>query len=285
VPLGSDLRLLRAAAFAAVCLVLSAVGHVMMSGGGIPAWALLVAFVGVFSVAMGVTGSECSFPGIAGAVLASELALHFFFAAAQGTVQAAPAATGAAALWAAALLCVPGQHGASLPPGMSVEALLRSVGLDPALAAHAPAGSAPMSMAMSSAMSTGMSTGSHGMAQMPGMSASMPMGSAGPGMDMGVLGHGLWAMLAAHVIAGLLSAWWLRRGEAATFSLLRTMGTVAVGCLLRLTLLVLGFVRGGWTPPAPGRRLDDTWQLPRTGRRALLHVVIRRGPPLCPVVG
>jgi len=276
VPLGSDLRLLRAVAFAVVCLVLSAVGHAMMSGAGIPAWALVVGFAGVFAVAMGLTGRECSYLGIAGAVLASELALHFFFSAAQGTVQTAPSAASAAALWVAALLCVPGQHGVALPSGMNAEAFLRSVGLDPALTARAPAGSASMSMAMS--------MGSHSMAGMAGMSASMPVGTA-TGAGMGGMGHDLWSMVAAHVIAGLLSAWWMRRGEAAAFSLLRTMGAVAVGYLLRLTLLVLGFVRGPWAPPAPWRRLDGTWLLPQAGRCSLLHVVIRRGPPLCPVVG
>jgi hypothetical protein len=286
VPLGSDLRLLRAVVFTAVCLVLSAVGHVMMSGVGIPAWALLVGFAGVFVVALGLTGRECSYPGIAGTVLASELALHFFFSAAQGTAQAAPSAAGAAALWVAALVCVPGQHGAALPPGMSVGALLRSVGLNPALAAHAPAGTASMSMSMGTMSMASMPMGSHsmaGMAGMAGMSASMPMG-AGTGAGMSGMGHGMWAMVAAHVIAGLLSACWLRRGEAAAFSLLRTMGTVAVRCLLRLTLLVLGFLRGVWTPPAPGRRTDGAWLLPQAGRCALLHVVIRRGPPLCPAV-
>jgi hypothetical protein len=250
VPLGSDLRLLRATVFAGVCLLLSAVGHAMMSGQGIPAWALAVGFAGVLAVAAGLTGRERSYPGIAGAVLASELGLHFFFSTAQSATQG-PAQAAPVALWASALLCVPdGSGGAALPPGMSVRALLRQVGLDPALTMHPPTGSASPSTAM----------GTGGMA------------------------HGVWAMVAAHVAAGLLSAWWLRRGEAAAFALLRTMGALAVGCLLRLVLLALGFVRGRWTPPAPARRLDGGGLLPRTGRRALLHAVVRRGPPPRPAV-
>lgn len=213
-----------------------------MSRQPIPFWALALGFAAVFAVALGLTGRERSFLGIAAVVLAGELGLHLFFSAAQSAVPA-PAGT-AAALWATALLCVPGQHGTALPPGMTVESLLRSVGLDPALAAHAPA---------ASSMSLAMVADAH---------------------------HGLWSMVAAHVVAGLLSAWWLRRGEAAVFALLRALRTVAMGCLLRLVLLVRPLIGGdAWTPAVPRRRPGD-WLLPRAGRCALLlHVVVRRGPP------
>lgn len=38
---GGFLRVLRAAVFAAVCVVLAALGHVLMSGEGLPGWVLL----------------------------------------------------------------------------------------------------------------------------------------------------------------------------------------------------------------------------------------------------
>ncbi|WP_443334290.1 hypothetical protein [Streptomyces sp. McG8] len=38
---GGFLRVLRAAVFAAVCVVLAALGHVLMSGEGLPWWVLL----------------------------------------------------------------------------------------------------------------------------------------------------------------------------------------------------------------------------------------------------
>ena len=264
--LGSPLRLLRAALFAAVCLALSALGHWWMSGQGIPVHALGIAYVAVFTVALALTGRERSFSGIAGAVLLSELALHVYFSSAQSAAgTTAAAAAGAAAAWAAALICVPGQQGGQLPPGMTVESLLRAAGLNPALAAHAPAAATSMGMAMGSHAMSGMS--------MPGM--SMP-GSAGGGMAMG---HGLWGMLAAHVVAGLISAWWLRRGEAAVFAMVRVLAMTAFGIVLRLAMVLLALASGSWTPAAPVRRTRDAWLLPQPGRCALLDVVVRRGPP------
>ncbi|MBC3841494.1 hypothetical protein GXW82_18010 [Streptacidiphilus sp. 4-A2] len=252
VPLASRLRLLRAAAFAAVCLVVSATAHTLMSGQPVPSWALAVGFASLFLVAMGLTGRECSFLGIAAAVLVGELGLDLFFSVAQSAV---PVPGSAAARWSTALLCLPGQHGSSLPPGMSVTALLRAVGLNPALAAHPP--TAALSVPM------------------PGAGAAGSAAATGLMSALG-LSHGLYGMLAVHALAGLLSSCWLRGGEAAAFALLRALAAAAVG-LLRLTLL-LGSGAAG-TPQVALRRLEDVRLPPLTGRFALLHSVVRRGPP------
>ncbi|MFG2577181.1 hypothetical protein [Streptomyces sp. NPDC048481] len=80
---------------------------------------------------------------------------------------------------------------------------------------------------------------------------------------------------AAHVVAALALTWWLKRGEAALWSLLRWAVALVPG-LGAWWRLVLGFRGGARTPgrvrPAAGRARP-----PRPAR--LRHAVQRRGPP------
>src|SRR5258705_118739 len=62
---GFDLRILRAAVFAAVCVVLAAAGHALASCATIPLWTLGAGFLTVFAVAAPLAGRERSLPGIA----------------------------------------------------------------------------------------------------------------------------------------------------------------------------------------------------------------------------
>jgi hypothetical protein len=103
---------------------------------------------------------------------------------------------------------------------------------------------------------TGTSSGQGAMASMPWMSA---FGSAG--------------MIGVHVCAGLLCAWWLRRGEAATFRLLRSLAQFA------LPLLVIVWRGAAAIPDLTAHVADDLDDDAPTGRRLLVHAVIRRGPP------
>lgn len=89
---GAGLRLLRAAVFSAVCVSLSAGGHMVASGSGVPAWALLAGWVVVLCVAAALAGRERSLPAIAGVLLGGELGLHLLFSVAQGPHTLAPAA-------------------------------------------------------------------------------------------------------------------------------------------------------------------------------------------------
>ncbi|MFE2532491.1 hypothetical protein [Streptomyces sp. NPDC059371] len=80
---------------------------------------------------------------------------------------------------------------------------------------------------------------------------------------------------AAHVAAALLATWWLRRGEAALWSLLRRAVTFVPG------LAAWWRSRTGPPPARPyegvtGRTPAEPWPL---GRALLRHAVSRRGPP------
>lgn len=88
---GRNLRGARAAIFAAVCVGLSAVGHVWMSGDVIPLWAVALAFVALTASGYVLAGRERGFLPIAALMLAGELALHLLFTAAQSPAMAVPA--------------------------------------------------------------------------------------------------------------------------------------------------------------------------------------------------
>lgn len=123
------------------------------------------------------------------------------------------------------------------------------------------------SMPATSSMSHSGVGGMGGMDGMDGMRAEMPMGGSG--------GHGDAGMLAVHLLAAVVCALWLARGEAALFALARTVHALA------FTPLRLLFTRV---------RLPDAQQ-PPTGTRTrardshvhgvvLAHSLSRRGPPV-----
>ncbi|MET8158333.1 MFS transporter [Sphaerisporangium sp. NPDC005289] len=96
-----------------------------------------------------------------------------------------------------------------------------------------------------------------------------------PGLGVGV------GMIVAHTTAALVTGWWLSRGETALWSLLRALGAYAVRRLAALLLLL----RREASPGAPAvrfRRPPAVLCSPR--ERVLRHVVVRRGPPVLPVL-
>ncbi|WP_066361479.1 hypothetical protein [Herbidospora mongoliensis] len=177
------MRLVRSAAFAAVCVVLAAVGHQAAGGNGPTLWALGVGMLGVFAGAYALAGHERSHGVIAGVLVAVQALLHELFTEGQ----------------TARVLIGP------LP--------------DP------------------------------------------DHGHGGLGVSLG--------MVLAHLTASLIAAWWLARGEAALWAVLRRLGV------------------GAWrilkTPTAPSLprqvRVRASAVLP-SSVRPLRHAVIRRGPPL-----
>jgi hypothetical protein len=84
--------------------------------------------------------------------------------------------------------------------------------------------------------------------------------------------EGGWTMTFAHVAAAVVSAWWLRRGERAVWSLARRVAA-AVARPVRALLSAPPA-----PPPAPAVRAGSG--APARPRPAFLrHVVVRRGPP------
>lgn len=141
-------RSLRAAVFAAVCVLLAAAGHGLATGDTPPLWADGAAFLAVFAVGWLLAARERALPGIGAAVLATQAGLHVAFDAARSR-------TAAQTMPAMPMTSAHGMHA----HGMQLHAHTAS-----AMTAHATA---------------------------------------------------------AHVLAALAASWWLRRGEAALWSLLR----------------------------------------------------------------
>ncbi|MFJ9247268.1 hypothetical protein [Streptomyces sp. NPDC101776] len=89
---GWSSRALRAAVFAAVCVLLASLGHVMMSGSRVPAWALAAGLVATGVTGWCLTGRERGLPLIVTVVVAAQAVLHSAFS----FVQSASGGTAAA---------------------------------------------------------------------------------------------------------------------------------------------------------------------------------------------
>ncbi|MFF4044792.1 hypothetical protein [Streptomyces sp. NPDC001816] len=76
-------RTVRAAVFAAVCVLLAALGHVMMSGQHVPGWALTAGLAVTGGAGWSLAGRERGLPLIVTVVVAAQTALHEAFSFAQ----------------------------------------------------------------------------------------------------------------------------------------------------------------------------------------------------------
>ncbi|MGI5458702.1 hypothetical protein ACQEWB_37130 [Streptomyces sp. CA-249302] len=76
-------RTVRAAVFAAVCVLLAALGHVLMSGSRVPAWALAAGAAATGATGWCLAGRERGRALIVAAVLGTQTALHTAFSLAQ----------------------------------------------------------------------------------------------------------------------------------------------------------------------------------------------------------
>ncbi|MFH0517504.1 hypothetical protein ACHBTE_10030 [Streptomyces sp. M41] len=264
---GSDLRILRAAVFAAVCVVLAGVGHVLGSCATIPLWTLGAGFLGVLLVTVPFAGRERSLPGIAGLLAAGQTVLHTLFGLGQhgatAAVSAASAATSAssstplsdAALVEQAARLVCGATAAAISPAQA-QRILTEARLGPGTETHAShraadaAATAPDSYA----------------ALLPSLS-----------------------MVLAHLLAAAVAGWLLRRGDLALLRIAEMSALSAHGVTegafvrsLRGALALVRALRAGLpgAPEAGPRVLRAEWSAPPEPRTlALQHTVIRRGPP------
>ncbi|MFC8344129.1 hypothetical protein [Streptomyces sp. NPDC057280] len=195
---GWGTRTVRAAVFAAVCVLLAALGHVLMSGRHVPAWALACGTLLTGAAAWGLAGRERGLPTVVGLAVAAQTALHEGFSLAQPRA-AEPGMTGVA--------------GAGDMGAMDMGALHTSAGhMGPMHMGSAHIGSMPMD-------SMDLMDLAH-------------MGAGHTGAGSSSLG-----MLAAHLLAALLCGMWLAYGERAAFRLLRAVaGWLAAPLRLLLAL-------------------------------------------------
>ncbi|MFE1412391.1 hypothetical protein ACFW6F_16520 [Streptomyces sp. NPDC058746] len=260
---GAGLRMIRAAVFTAVCVVLSGAGHALASCATVPWWSLCLGFAAVFAVAAPLAGRRRTLPAITAALATGQLALHTLFGLGQHSAAAGRAPVGGpadeASLAALAARLVCGGNSVPLSPA-DARQVLESAGLDPAalaaqagdLAAQGHAAHAHMGGAATAAPATGLLTP---------------------------------AMLIGHLLAALAAGWLLGRGDAALSRLLELSRLSAEAAPVRPLRAALALVRalGAGLPGAPdvARQTARTGSDPAasTGREALQHTVIRRGPP------
>jgi hypothetical protein len=102
---GWGFRVARAATFAVVCVLLAALGHVVMSGMAVPVWALMMTFGWIGLTAWIVADRERSVPFVVVATLVAQGGLHVIFTLAQSmTMPHAMSGTSSYGMFAAHLL-------------------------------------------------------------------------------------------------------------------------------------------------------------------------------------
>lgn len=296
---GADLRLVRAAVFTAVCVTLSGAGHALTGGQPMPLWSLGAGFAVVFAVAAPLAGRERSLPGIAALLAAGQIALHTLFACerpASGGVSAPSAHAGAHGArlreLAARLLCE--EESAGRISAARARQVVSDAGLG--TGAAGPAGHAGH---IEHAAHGGMAHHAEHMEHLghAGNAGHDTAGSAlaGAGTPLECLRSAAHAalslfdgpMLLAHVLAALLLGWFLHRGEAALWRLVRLSARSArtavrhVRAVLGALAAYLRALRGGRPlPEAPARARPLDTPGHGTARSVLLHhSVCRRGPP------
>ncbi|MHC0429121.1 hypothetical protein ACX6XY_02885 [Streptomyces sp. O3] len=181
---GWGVRTVRAAVFAAVCVLLSALGHVMMSGVPVAGWALAAGAATVGATAWCLAGRERGSRVVITFAVAAQTVLHSWFSFAQTSVNQVR------------------------PGGTSPTERLLS-GFSPPSQAAAPPTPADATGHAAHVPFPADSTAHHADAM------------ASVGHDMSGLSST--GMLAAHLLAALLCGLWLAYGERAAFRILRAL--------------------------------------------------------------
>ncbi|MFD0168078.1 hypothetical protein ACFVJH_28655 [Streptomyces decoyicus] len=265
----ADLRLLRAAVFTAVCVALSAGGHIVASCTAVPVWTLGVAAAAVFAVAAPMAGRERSLPEIATGLAVGQLALHALFTWGQLPMSAARDGAG-------------GTGGTGGLSDRAAIALARHVtcglGSDPADGAEA----------RRILVSGGFDTASGaGMTAPAGTGTAGGTAAADPAMAHALLPS--LPMVLGHLLAALAVGWLLRRGEAALWRLVRLSAPAAyemavqvlVGAVRGALALIRALLTGLEAAHDDALRAPVSYGDDKPGPKnlALHHSVVRRGPP------
>ena len=288
---GADLRILRAAVFTAVCVVLAAAGHGLASRAAVPPWTLGVGFLAVFAVALPLAGRERSLPGIAAVLAVGQAALHTLFGL--GGHGAGPAMSGMAGMRG-----MPGMLSAADPAGTAPGTVSGTL-------AHGASTADAELVARAARLLCGGTTASITPAQAHRLltdaridtattaSAHHPADALATGGCSSPLFGILPSlpMLLGHVLAAVVAGWVLRRGDLALLRLMRLsaygVGGGAPGRALRTALAYVRALLAG-LPGAPGRGpvvpCDDLTAASPPRTALLQHSVIRRGPPVAHAV-
>ncbi|MFE1799176.1 hypothetical protein ACFW9L_23870 [Streptomyces sp. NPDC059517] len=268
---GGDLRVLRAAVFTAVCVVLAAAGHSIASCATVPLWSLGVGFLAVFAVAAPLAGRERSLPGITVLLATGQTVLHTLFGLGQhGTAVTASASSSTASMASTGLDTSLVARAARLVCGASVATL------SPAQAQRILADAQLGTGTGGTSAGTGTGT-SHALHEQAGAM------SAAVGSPASVLPS--LPMLLGHVLAAVAAGWLLRRGDIALRRLLRLSAHgVTEGPLVSLRgalALVRALLSGlpGVLPAVPGPPRLWAYEPAAPHTTALQHSVSRRGPP------
>ncbi|MGW3285963.1 hypothetical protein ACWDR3_15110 [Streptomyces sp. NPDC001002] len=266
---GRDLRILRAAVFAAVCVVLAGAGHAFASCATVPPWTLVAGFLGVVLVAAPLAGRERSLPGIAALLALGQTVLHTLFGLGQHgmtTMAGGSMTSGSMASMsttdmslverAARIVC--GTTAAAISPTQA-----RQILSDARLTTDSTTGMSGMDMGSMHHPADALSSAGSAASLLP----SLPM-------------------LLAHVLAGIAAGWLLRRGDLAVRRLVELSAlSLTEGAFVRSLRAALALVRalraGLPATPAtvPGPPRTALLAPPRPHTAALQHTVIRRGPP------
>ncbi|MFF7163523.1 hypothetical protein ACFZBP_19555 [Streptomyces sp. NPDC008086] len=242
---GWGVRTLRAAMFASVCVLLAALGHVLMSGASVPWWTLAAGAVLTGGAGWCLAGRERGLPLVVSVVVLAQGGLHAAFEFAQSAAGAAHDMGSMSA----------GQMGTGHMDGSHLGSGHMGGG-------HMSAGH----------MSTG-GAGDMGMSHMGTTPTDMSHMGASP-MDMAhdMAGMSSLGMFAAHTLAALLCGLWLGHGERAAFRILRAVaGWLAAPLRLSLALPV---------PPHRSRLRPRRGRSDRAPRLLpLVHTITSRGPP------
>ncbi len=180
------LRALRAAMFAALCVLLAATGHMLMSGAAVPWWALSFGFAATAGTAWSLAGRERGVLAVTVTAVAVQTVLHSGFSLAQSLVPpAGPAVT--------ALSASPAGTAGAEAAGHTHHAL------------HATAA------AVSAPAAVHMAGGGH-------LAGAGHEASAMPVLLMSPAG-----MVVAHLLAAVLCGLWLAHGERGLFRVVRAV--------------------------------------------------------------
>ncbi|MFF4758748.1 hypothetical protein [Streptomyces sp. NPDC001292] len=269
-PTGRGLRILRAAVFAAVCVVLAAAGHTLASCATVPLWTLGAGFLGGLVVVAPLAGRARSLPGIATLLVVGQTVLHALFGMGQSGMGAM--ASGAVTMGSTGSTGPAG----SLPVLSDAELVQRAAryvcGATAAAISPAQAHRILVDARAYDGAGTGLNAVHHPADSLFGVGAAALLPSL--------------PMLLVHVLAAVATGWVLRRGDLALLRLIELSAHgVAEAALVRSLRGALALVRAlcAGLPTAAGtgprfRRAADSVPLtPHT--TALQHTVIRRGPP------